>query len=110
MYDIKELEKEIVTRLAPLNLEKVILFGSYANGTANEESDIDLYVVTKDDFIPNSWRQKTQITQSVSKNLRDLREKIPIDLIVHTKKMYEKFIELNSSFAKEIVNKGYKII
>ncbi len=102
MYSVKEIEKEITTRLAPLNLEKVILFGSYANGTANKDSDIDLYVVTKDDFIPNSWREKTQITQKVSKNLRDLREQIPIDLIVHTKKMYEKFIEINKPFANEI--------
>ncbi|HRF57283.1 MAG TPA: nucleotidyltransferase domain-containing protein [Campylobacterales bacterium] len=28
----------------------MILFGSYTYGTPDENSDIDLYVVTKDDF------------------------------------------------------------
>ncbi|SMP87795.1 Nucleotidyltransferase domain-containing protein [Epsilonproteobacteria bacterium SCGC AD-308-E02] len=52
MVDIEALKHEIVERLKPLDLDKIILFGSYAYGTPNEDSDIDLYVVTKDDFIP----------------------------------------------------------
>ncbi len=110
MQDIETIKEEIIKRLAPLDLEKVVLFGSYANGTATEDSDIDLYVVTKDDFIPQSWREKSDITKKVSRNLRDLRTKFAIDLIVHTKKMYEKFIELNSSFSQEILTEGHPIL
>jgi predicted nucleotidyltransferase len=100
--DIEELKKEIKKRLEPLNLEKVILFGSYAYGNPNKDSDIDLYVVTKDEFLPKSWRDKRELTRNISKHLRDIREEFGIDLIVHTKKMYEKFIEFNKPFAKEI--------
>ena len=32
-------------KLKPLNPDKVILFGSYAYGTPNEDSDIDLFLV-----------------------------------------------------------------
>ena len=32
----------------------MLLFGSYAYGTPNPDSDIDVLVVTKDDFIPKS--------------------------------------------------------
>jgi len=39
----------------------------------------------------------------------DLRNEFAIDLIVHTKKMNEKFIELDSSFSKEIVSKGISL-
>lgn len=106
MVDIELLKREIIERLKPLNIEKVILFGSYAYGIPNEESDIDLYVVTKDDFIPQSWKEKNEVYLNVSKSLRDLRTRFAIDLIVHTKQMNDKFIELNSSFSKEILTRG----
>jgi hypothetical protein len=32
--------------------------------------------------------------------------KYPIDLIVHTKRMHEKFVKLNGSFAKKVLEKG----
>jgi predicted nucleotidyltransferase len=38
-----------------------MLFGSYANGEPNENSDIDLHIVTKDDLIPQSWRAKSDL-------------------------------------------------
>jgi len=110
MINIEELKPLIVERLKPLNPDKIILFGSYAYGTPNDESDIDLYVVTSDDFIPNSWEEKSSISKKFSRSLRDLRNQVAIDLIVHTKKMSEKFIELDSSFSKEIFEKGKVIL
>ena len=41
MVDIEKLKPLIVERLKPLNPDKIILFGSYAYGTPNEDSDID---------------------------------------------------------------------
>ena len=106
MVNIQELKHEIVELLKPLDLEKVILFGSYAYGTPNEDSDIDLYVVTKDEFIPQSYKEKSVIYLSVSRQIRGLRKKNAIDLLVHTKAMADKFKELNSSFSKELLSKG----
>ena len=45
MIDIEVLKHEIVERLMPLDPDKIILFGSYAYGTPNEDSDIDLFLV-----------------------------------------------------------------
>ena len=45
MVDIAKIESEIVERLAPLEPEKIILFGSYAYGSPTEDSDIDLFLV-----------------------------------------------------------------
>ncbi len=39
MVDIEVLKHEIVERLKTLNPDKIILFGSYAYGTPNEDSD-----------------------------------------------------------------------
>lgn len=104
--DIKNISSVIVEKLKPTEPDQVILFGSHAYGEPNTDSDIDLYVVTKDEFIPNSWQEKQEIVRQVSRELRELRKTFPIDLIVHTKAMNKKFIELNSSFAKEIYTKG----
>ena len=109
MIDIEKLKPLIVERLKPLNPNKIILFGSYAYGEPNEDSDIDLYVVTNDDFIPQTWREKIEIKLKFSKALRDLKQKYDIDLITHTKKMNEKFTMMDSLFAKKVLNEG-KII
>jgi len=49
MIDIEELKPLIIECLKPLGPDKIILFGSYAYGTPNEESDIDLFLL-KDDL------------------------------------------------------------
>jgi uncharacterized protein len=71
MIDIEVLKHEIVERLKPLDPDKIILFGSYAYGTPNEDSDIDLYVVTKDEFMPQSWREKSEIHLKIARALKN---------------------------------------
>ena len=110
MIDIQKLQKDILERLMPLGLERVILFGSFANGTATDSSDIDLYVVTHDDTIPASWKEKKELYLRVSRRIRDLRSQVPIDLIVHTRSMHEKFMQLNGYLAREITQKGYRLL
>ncbi|MEA2011901.1 MAG: nucleotidyltransferase domain-containing protein [Verrucomicrobiota bacterium] len=104
--NINAIKKELIKNLQPISPLKVILFGSYAYGSPKEESDIDLYVVTKDDFIPKDYQEKRQLVRRVSKQIESLREKIAIDLLVHTKAMNEKFYKMKSSFANEIESKG----
>jgi len=110
MIDIEEIKRELIERLKPLNPEKIILFGSYAYGTPHENSDIDLYVVTNDNFMPQNFRENAQIFLKYSNKIRSLQKIIPIDLITHTKKMHKKFIELNGSFAREITDKGIQLL
>jgi len=47
--DISRIVREYVARLQPeIRVEKVILFGSHARGTASEWSDIDIAVISND--------------------------------------------------------------
>jgi predicted nucleotidyltransferase len=57
---IQNLVNEIVEGYKP---EKIYLFGSYANGTPNEDSDIDLFIVKETDKrkIERSWKVKEGI-------------------------------------------------
>jgi len=102
----EEIKNQIIEALKPIEPEKVILFGSYAHGEPTESSDIDLYVVTKDDFVPQNFKEKMKVKLRVSGAIRELRKKYDIDLIVHTKKMNRKFVEMDSLFSREILYKG----
>lgn len=110
MINIETLKPLIIERLKPLNPHKIILFGSYAYGTPNEDSDIDLYVVTNDDFIPKNFKEKNNLYLKVSRQLRELRKEIAIDLVVHSKKMNELFQQNNSSFYKNDIKKGLVLL
>jgi len=101
------LKDEILSALTEnLKIYKVILFGSSAADAAERDSDIDLIVVTDDDYIPRNYQENMRNYLNVSAVLRSIKAKIPVDLIVHTKPMHEKFIHLGSMFSKEVVKKG----
>jgi len=108
MANIEKIKSELIERFKSLNVEKAVLFGSYAYGEPNIDSDIDLYVVTKDNFIPKNIDEKNKIYLNISKSIRDLRKDIAIDLIVHTKKMYE--ISKNSDFFRYEISNGIDLI
>lgn len=101
--------QQLKEKLMELNPYLVILFGSYAYGNPHVDSDIDLLVVTKDEFIPQSFKEKTDLYISVSEHILDISKQVPVDLIVYTLPMYRQFIETGSSFSKEILSKGIVI-
>jgi len=105
MIDIDILKDEIVQRLKPLSPNKIILFGSYAYGTPNDESDIDLFLL-KDDLEKNQTRD---YQLSLQKRLIDLQKKylIGIDLLVDSSDRVQHRIEdINDQFYGEIMRKG----
>jgi predicted nucleotidyltransferase len=101
-----EIISHIKLSLQHLNVNKVILFGSYTKGTQSEDSDIDLLVITNDNFVFESFAQKREIKLKIANALNSLRKFVDIDLIVQTKPMYDQFIHLDSGFKKEIINTG----
>ena len=81
----------------PLNT--VYLFGSYANGTAKEYSDVDLAVVS-DKFEGSRFFDKQKLNKYILKT--------SIDLEIHPYKT-EDFTE-DDPFVKEILQTGLKIV
>ena len=96
----------IIEKLKVTDPEKIILFGSYAHGEPTDESDLDILVVTGDDIIPSSFKEKSLIYLRISRVISEIKREFPIDLIVHTKLMHKRFIENNSLFARELLTKG----
>jgi uncharacterized protein len=71
MKEIRAVGRRIGREFHP---QRVILFGSHARGTANDDSDIDLLIVGP--FAGTGFRYSLQIL-----NVLDLR--LPIDLITY---------------------------
>jgi uncharacterized protein len=105
-HEIEEQIPKLVDRLQALDVAKVILFGSFAYGKPSEVSDIDLLVVINSDFYPTTYQEKSDLTLQVARAIRDIRQQVPVDLIVHTNAMHRRFIEMNSLFAQEILQQG----
>lgn len=97
---------DIAEKLKKADPEKIILFGSYAYGLPNENSDIDILLVTKDNYIPKSYSEKSKLVIEITNLIKKEKSEVPIDLIIHTIPMHQRFIDLNSGFAREIKEKG----
>lgn len=69
MINIEELKPKIIEALKPLKPNKIILFGSYAYGEPNEDSDIDLFLL-KDDL---SLDETRYYSREARRKLLDLR-------------------------------------
>jgi len=79
------------------NAERVLLFGSYADGSVADDSDIDLLVIV--DHQGKNWRMATQIR-------RRLRPQFPLDLLVRTPEQLGQRLQMGDCFFKEIAEKG----
>lgn len=77
---INEITRRIIKSFKP---QKIILFGSYANGTPTKDSDLDLLIV-KDSNLPSRLQNR-----KVRKILSDLR--VPIDVIVKTPQEFQTY-------------------
>lgn len=77
-----------------LNIQKVFLFGSYAKGNFNDDSDIDLAIILKD--LQNSYNMQVYLMK--------LRRKFDSRIEPHP--FNETDFDHSNPFAKEILNTG----
>ena len=80
-------------------VEAIILFGSYAKGTNNEDSDIDIAIIT-DDF------ENDIIDEEL--NLMRLRRKIDTRIEPHIIRI-EDYKKAETPFIQEIIDTGIKV-
>ena len=91
---IKNLCRQIVEGFNP---QKIILFGSYAYGKPNADSDIDLLVVMP--YEGNELEQMVKVR-------RRLKSTFPLDVLVKTPAQLKERSEMGDFFIKEIIEKG----
>lgn len=80
-----------------LHAQKVILFGSYAEGGATEDSDVDFLVIA--DF------QGRPVDASVDVRMQ-LDPPFPMDLLVRTPEMIRQRLSMQDPFIDRILTEG----
>ena len=94
LEEIQAFANEIVTRYQP---DQIVLFGSYADGTANEGSDVDMLVVFP--FDGSTLDMSLEI-------LRATNPRFPIDLLARTPEKIAARKQAGDTFVNEIFAHG----
>jgi len=93
---IQEVVDKVVKEYQP---EKIILFGSWAWGEPQEDSDIDLFIVKKTD------RPSREVAREIDGSISP--RPFPIDFIVYTPEEVEESINKKRNlFIEDIVRNG----
>lgn len=98
--------QQLKSNLSKLDPYLVLLFGSYAYGTPDQDSDLDVFVVLNDQSMPTSFKEKQDLYLKVSSLTRPVAKHISIDLMVFTIPMFEQFKNAHTSFSEEVLTKG----
>ena len=90
MIDSNKISKIASGIAIKFNPDKIILFGSYTNGTQKEDSDIDLLIIQDTDL-------------PIQKRGYDIRmsligSMIPFDIVIYTKLEFDQEKDKSSSF------------
>jgi predicted nucleotidyltransferase len=94
LKDIREIVLQIVERFRP---QKVILFGSYAQGKPTPDSDVDLLVVMETD---------EQTLHAAARISAAIDHPFPLDILVFKPSELEASLERKGVFATEVMAKG----
>ena len=93
--------KDLIVNAIPV--EQIYLFGSYAYGTPHKDSDLDFYVVLKDDVQMRDLDAGLQIRFAIAR-----KKTMAVDIVAKKKK---DFLSRNYNFTLEqkVLRDGLKI-
>ena len=101
--DVKyELENIINEINKTTNISAAYLFGSYAYGNPNQDSDLDICILTDD-----KSKRKIEIIKILRKAINKVQS-FPVDLILYYNDEFDEKAKLNYTMEHEILLKGVK--
>jgi predicted nucleotidyltransferase len=83
-----------------VNVEKIVLFGSRARGTASSESDVDLLIVVSEINGHSRWQQLSKARHALLSYL------IAIDLVLYGKDELTRFTKLRGHVVTTALTEG----
>jgi predicted nucleotidyltransferase len=105
-----DMKRELVERIkAAEKIDKILLFGSAATGTAGPDSDIDLIVILDRDIMPGSYRERSANYLQISRAIRKFEKQHPIDLLVYTRPEFELIKKSGSLFVRRALREGIEL-
>jgi predicted nucleotidyltransferase len=104
--DINAVLDNIVFSLKDSNPYKVILFGSYAKGNPDEDSDIDIMVILDNNDVANTYEERLNKKVFIRNLLLEINREIPLDILVYSKEEFNIIKENGNYFIDEIEKTG----
>jgi predicted nucleotidyltransferase len=104
--EIENLLEKLVLSLKASDPYKIVLFGSYANGNPDGNSDIDLMVILDNDHVSKTYEERLNKKVYIRSLVREINRKIPLDILVYSKKELNLIKEHGNYFIDEIERTG----
>ncbi len=103
---------DIITKKLRINnsVKDAYVFGSYAYGKPDVDSDIDLLIILNRDGFLTEYKDRIDYRMNIARSLYEVNKDIAIDILVYTQKEWEKLLETGSSFHNEIAGNAVKIL
>jgi predicted nucleotidyltransferase len=95
--EIKDITKAII---AAVPVERIYLFGSYAYGTPNENSDYDFFIV-----IPDGELSPIDVAQKARRSMSSIDRKTSVDILADRRSRFEQR-GLMDTIERTIASKG----
>jgi predicted nucleotidyltransferase len=109
MSDINYILDSLVFSLKASDPYKIILFGSYATGKQNENSDLDLMVIIDNDHVSKTYEERLDKRVHIRNLVFEINQQIPLDILVYSKAELN-LIKQSGNYMIDEIEKTGKII
>lgn len=107
--EFDEVLNNLIFLLKPSDPYKIVLFGSYAKGEQNKNSDIDIMVILDNNHVSKTHKERLNKKVFIRNLVLDINRKIPLDILVYSKEELNLLKKHGNYFIDEIEKTG-KII
>lgn len=97
---IDDLNNALISINENIEVDKIYLFGSYAKNEQNEESDLDICIITN-----HLAGRKIDVLRKIRRSFVN-KITMPIDLLLYTTDEFGERAKLSSTFEYKIANEG----
>jgi predicted nucleotidyltransferase len=98
--ELNNLVKEIYE---VFDINSIYLFGSYAYGNPNDDSDLDICIIAND-----RSKRKVEIIKLIRKAISKVQS-MPVDLLVYYSDEFNERAKLNCTLENQIIHEGVKL-
>ena len=93
--EIRNITAQIIEKYNP---DKIILFGSAAQGEITQDSDVDFLIIKKETPLYGADRIR-ELSKVIKRN-------IPVDFLIYRPEEFNKRLQMGDPFLKAIVKEG----
>ncbi len=89
--------KRILRLLRAYHPDRVILFGSYARGSFDHDSDLDLVIIK---------RTRKRFLDRIKEVIEIIKPRFSVDILVYTPGEFTRMVRSGNAFIRDVVKEG----